>query len=220
MQPLRLDGIPVRIWRIDLAAPADERLLSADERARADRLVIPIKRQRFIAARAGLRLILEDVTGTPPDALIFCTHAHGKPYLCGHHTPEFNLAHADDTALVAVAETPVGIDIEHERPLTSMLHMTQIAFSPQEQSNWLALPAERQTEAFYRTWTRKEALMKAHGDGFRLSQTFSIPVTDQPQTITVDGWTVRDIPLELGWVAALATLPPNPLSKSWLGERQ
>lgn len=201
---LQLNGSEVSIWQIDLDVPADARLLSPDEHARADRLVIPAKRQRFIAARAGLRLIMGSFTGTPPESLIFGYQAHGKPYLCGGYACEFNLAHSHDRALVAVAHHEVGIDIEREQPLASMMPMAQIVFSPQEQADWMALPVESQARAFYRTWTRKEALMKAEGGGFKLAQTFTIPVTEQSQVITSGNWIISDISPTAGFIAAVA----------------
>ncbi len=201
---LQLNGSEVFIWQIDLDSPADVRILSADERTRADRLVISAKRQRFMAARAGLRLILSNYTGTPPESLSFGYQAQGKPYLCGGHACEFNLAHSHDRALVAVAHHAVGIDIEREQSLATMMQMAQIAFSPQEQADWMALPGECQPRAFYRTWTRKEALMKAQGDGFKLAQTFTIPVLEQPSIITLGNWVISDISLTAGFIAAVA----------------
>jgi 4'-phosphopantetheinyl transferase len=213
---LQLNGTEVSIWQIALNAPADDQLLSPDEIARADRLIMPVKRQQFIAARAGLRVILGNYTGSPPESLIFGYQARGKPYLRGSYSCEFSLSHSGDTALVAVAQHPVGIDIEREQPLSTMMHMAQITFSPQEQADWIALPVECQSHAFYQTWTRKEALMKAHGDGFKLAKTFSIPVTEQPQTIKLGRWMIADISLVPEFIGAVA-VGHAPLLKSILG---
>jgi 4'-phosphopantetheinyl transferase len=205
---VQLNGTEVHLWEVDLSTAGDARMLAPDERARADRLLIPDKRQQFIAARAGLRHILSEYTGSPPETLILGTRTHGKPFICDDSGWEFNLAHSDDTALVAVALRPVGIDLERERPLSGLQLMAQIAFSPQEQADLSELSTEYRSRAFFRTWTRKEALLKGHGAGFRLAHTFSLPVTEQPQTITVGHWMIADIEMRPGFVAALAVDGP------------
>jgi 4'-phosphopantetheinyl transferase len=201
---LPLADTDVLIWHYRLDALADETLLSSDERQRADRLLMPQKRQHFIAARVGLRLILSQQTGVAPQDLTFAYRPHGKPYLVGWESLEFNLSHADDLALLVVADRPVGIDVERERPLTSMAQMMEIAFSPAEQAAIYQLPHEDQQHAFYRTWTRKEALMKGRGEGFKLAHTFTLPVADLAPTLSIDGWTIHDLQPPSGFVAALA----------------
>ena len=206
---LHVHGTEVRLWQVDLNAPAEAGLLSSDERERAERLLIPEKRRQFIAARAGLRQILGVVTGRPPEFLIFGVQADGKPFLEDASGWEFNLAHSDDAALVAVARSPVGIDLERERPLSGMAHMAEIAFSPQEQAELNQLPADDQQRAFFRTWTRKEALLKGYGTGFRLAHTFSLPVSDQPLTIAIGPWMITDLETRPGFFAALAIRGPS-----------
>jgi 4'-phosphopantetheinyl transferase len=202
--PLPSPDTDALIWHFRLDEQADENLLSPNERQRADRLLIPQKRQHFIAARVGLRLILSQQTSIPPQDLIFAYQPQGKPYLVGMESVYFNLSHADDLAVVAVADRPVGIDVERERPLSSMAQMMEIAFSPAEQAAVDHLPSDSQTRAFYRTWTRKEALMKGHGEGFKLAHTFTLPLADLSPTIHLDGWTIHDLQTPSGFVAALA----------------
>lgn len=200
----QLNGTVVDLWQVDLSAAGDARILSRDERARAERLLLPEKRRQFIAARAGLRHILSQYIGSPPETLILGTQAFGKPCLGDDSGWQFNLAHSEDTALVVVARQTVGIDLERERSLSGLKQMVQVAFSPQEQAGLWELPVDRQSRAFFRTWTRKEALMKGKGDGFRLAHTFSLPVTEQPLTMTVDQWMITDIEECPGFVVALA----------------
>ena len=199
-----IHGVEVHLWLLDLREATDAELLSPDERKRADRLLIADKRRQFVAARAGLRRILGGYTGRPPEALTFAAQADGKPFLVDESGWEFNLTHSEDSALVAVAHRQVGIDLERERPLPDLQHMAEIAFSPQEQADLRALPAEVRPRAFFRTWTRKEALLKGHGGGFRLAHTFSLPVTDQPLTMTVGHWLITDVEIGPAFVAALA----------------
>jgi 4'-phosphopantetheinyl transferase len=210
MTPALVHTIPldaaaqVEVWAYDLRAPVDEALLSPDEQARADRLLLPEKRWRFVAARCGLRRILSRYTDAAPETLVFEYGPQGKPSLHGIDGLHFNLTHSDDTALVAVAPHPVGVDLEHLRPITALTQTAQIAFSPQEQAALAALPVEQRTLAFFRTWTRKEALMKARGEGFKLAKTFSLPVDAGPRVIALDGWTIHDLPLPEGVIAAVA----------------
>jgi 4'-phosphopantetheinyl transferase len=195
----------IHIWQIDLTLPADDSSLSPEERTRAERVIIQEKRRQFVAARYGLRAILSRYVGIPPQDLIFAYHTHGKPFLVGNATIEFNLAHSGDLALVAVARQPVGVDLEQIHPLPSMAQMAQIAFTPEELRALYDLPPQRRLCAFYRIWTRKEALMKAQGDGFRRARNFNVPVTHPQQTIELDGWAVYDIPHLPGFIAAVAT---------------
>lgn len=199
----------VDVWQIDLSIPPEPSILSPDEAQRANRLLLPEKRQRFIASHTGLRLILCQYTQTPPDSLTFAYGAYGKPRLNGETGIEFNLAHSGSLALVVVALQPAGIDVEFVRPLGDFGHMAQIAFSPDEQTALAALPDERKPLAFFRTWTRKEAVMKAHGEGFRLARTFSLQVTDSQQTQTAAGCIISDIPALTDCVAALALRHTN-----------
>jgi 4'-phosphopantetheinyl transferase len=198
----------VAVWHCDLSIPVSDHLLSPDEQARAQRLRIPEKRQRFVAARTALRRVLADTTGQPAESLIFGYGPQGKPYLVNAHACYFNLAHSEDTALIAVAGGSVGIDLEHLRPLPSMVEMAQIAFSPQEQDALASLPDTERLSAFFRIWTRKEALMKARGEGFRLARTFSLPLDFHVGCFKVEGWTLYDIPLTPVMFAAVAVAMP------------
>jgi 4'-phosphopantetheinyl transferase len=202
--PPDYSGPPVDIWQIDLDQSAPEDSLSSDERQRADRLQVPLMRRRFVAARTALRDILSGYTGLEPAALRFDYGPTGKPSLAGFDWPQFNLTHCDDLALLAISALPVGIDVERVRPLDALPQMMQIACSPAERQALLALSESRRLRAFFYTWTRKEALMKAHGNGFRLAHELSLPVSDAPQTVHADGWTVYDLPLPGDLLAAVA----------------
>jgi 4'-phosphopantetheinyl transferase len=179
----------IDIWTIDLRRMADDAVLSADERTRAARLIMPDARRRFIAARAGLREILAQITGIDAAALTFGAGEHGKPHQTGiANAPHFNLAHSGDLALVAIADRPVGVDLEQVRPLANMAQMADMSFTDEERAALWSLDEPAQTAAFFRLWTRKEALMKAHGAGFRLAKMFSVPLAgefEDPRTPSI-----------------------------------
>ncbi len=179
---LTLGDDEIHVWRVHLALTAGDilalrRTLAADELARAKRFHFQEDRQRFIAARGALRDILGRYLQRPPQEVRFRYSAHGKPLLAAAHAQEdpadphlqFNLAHAGDLALVAVARRrPVGVDIERFRPDISQELLAARTFSPREQAQLQALPAGLQTQGFFNCWTRKEAYVKARGEGLSL----------------------------------------------------
>jgi len=170
--PLGADD--VHVWRVPLDDDARTEsywaLLSAEERARATRFVRDIHRRRFIAAHGALRTILAGYVDAEPTALDFVTGEHGKPALrqvTGRPAVEFNLSHSGDLALVAVARArAVGVDLERWSEVEH-LELAERFFSPGERRALRALAhAPHLVEAgFFAAWTRKEAYLKAIGQG-------------------------------------------------------
>lgn len=197
--------IPVNIYQLDLHAAADASMLSADERARAERLKIPDVRRRFVAARVGLRRVLAAATGQSPETLTFAQGQQGKPHLTGiDGPPHFNISHSGDTALIAVADVPVGVDVEILRPLAAMDEMAAMAFTDAEREALIILPEATRLPVFFRLWTRKEAVTKAHGAGFRMIKTFSA----WDDTGLPAGYLVRDVSVA-GACAAVVVHAPH-----------
>jgi 4'-phosphopantetheinyl transferase len=157
-----------------------EKLLSADERERADRFHFARDRTRFIVARGGLRLILSSYCSAPPQRLEFQTDSYGKPALLGPSAAmEFNVSHSGDYVLVGVtAGVPCGVDIELGRADMEELAIAQRFFCARE-VEWLS----RTEKGFLRLWTAKEAVIKAVGRGV------SIPLSDVDVTDVVEGKT-------------------------------
>jgi 4'-phosphopantetheinyl transferase len=143
-------------------------VLANDEKARADRFVCDLHRDRFIAARSFLRLTLSEITRLAPEQLEFAYEANGRPYLAGSNPqPTLSLSHSDDLVVVAVSWTgPLGIDIECVRPLDDCDAIAEQIMHPRELEAFHRLPDSARLGAFYRLWTRKEALLKAWGFGF------------------------------------------------------
>lgn len=164
------DGIDVWCAALDLAAEELARLeqtLAAEERARAGRFVFERDRNRFVAARGLLRQILAAYVGTPPEALRFRYSTKGKPALEGEEAGlDFNLAHSGGLALYAVTwRRPVGVDVERVREDIDVEGIAGRFFSPTEAAALRATPQAERVQAFFRCWTRKEALLKAWGEG-------------------------------------------------------
>lgn len=172
-RPLLGDG-EVHVWRSGLEpdAPTLRRLweiLSTDERQRADRFHFERDRGHFVAARGGLREILGRYTGATPQSLRFSYDSFGKPSLNVEDDgtpPHFNVSHSGGVALYAVAAgRAVGVDIERVREDFAGLDIARNFFSPHEVAALSALPEGERATAFFDCWTRKEAYIKALGEG-------------------------------------------------------
>lgn len=154
------------VWPLDVGD--DERirlaeLLSEDERARAARFVFERDQKRFVVARGRMREHLASIVGQRPHALAFAVSAHGKPSLAEGGV-SFNLSHSGGLAALGIARGhEIGVDLEEERPLKE--DIAGRFFSPREVAALKAMPEREQLRAFYRCWTRKEAIVKAIGEG-------------------------------------------------------
>lgn len=163
---LPVDEIQVWVWRCpSTTRDAYSGLLSDVERARAARFVFERDRIRFVAAHAGLRLVLGALLDVEASAVTFVEDGHGKPRLAG--SPPvlfFNLSHSHDLAAVAVsAGFEVGLDIEMLRPadLSGVISF----FSDDEQAALARVPPRQRPLCALAAWTRKEAFVKATGLG-------------------------------------------------------
>lgn len=152
------------VWQVDLEAPFDN-WLSPDEQKRAAAMRHAEKQRHFIAARSALRLILSKYVGGAPDQLALAAAAQGKPFLDMPDAPHFNVTHARGKALVAVAHIPVGIDLEFARFVRNLDRLVENYFAPEEEKILTSLPNNQRAQAFLAAWTRKEACLKATGEG-------------------------------------------------------
>ena len=172
---LTLPDGEIHIWRAALQLPAARleplaRLLSADERERAERFKFPEHRDRFIVSRGALRQLLGRYLDAAPQSLDFAYGDHGKPFLCGAEHLHFNLSHSRDLALYAVAQRrQLGIDVEYARRPVNDAEIAERFFAKEEVAAFREVPKARQAEAFYNCWTRKEAYLKARGEGITVS---------------------------------------------------
>jgi 4'-phosphopantetheinyl transferase len=169
------------VWSLDVDKSERRRLaafLSDDETARAARFVFERDRHRFIVGRGRLREILARELGEQPTALRFSYAAHGKPSLPAHADFHFNLSHSEALAALGVARAEIGVDVERVRPFKE--DVAERFFSRREAATLKALPASEQLDAFYRCWARKEAIVKAIGEGL------SHPLDSFDVTLTAD----------------------------------
>ena len=161
----------VHVWRAPLEVPwswSFDEALSLDDRARADRFRFESDRRRFCAGRASLRLILSRYLKTKPGRLQLEVGDYGKPFLTDKTSDglRFNLSHSHRLALIAISrDREVGVDIEFMRPDFVTNDIAQHFFSRTEAEQLVALAPEFRTGAFFNCWTRKEAYIKARGEG-------------------------------------------------------
>ena len=171
---MQLGTDEVHVWRATLSVgqPVLQSLLntlSPDECTKAERFHFPKDRDRSIAARAVLRLILSRYLEVKPNDLRFSYNRFGKPALVGHSGADavhFNMSHSGELALYAIARgREIGVDVEHVREEFASEQIAVRFFSPNEVAMLRALPFNMRTQGFFNCWTRKEAYIKARGEG-------------------------------------------------------
>jgi 4'-phosphopantetheinyl transferase len=178
--PLTPDSVHVWTIFVDRFAPRRaefEATLSPDERQRAARFVVEEPRLRFIIARGALRTILAGYLDVAPEDIQFAYGEHGKPSLPDSDL-RFNLSHSDNVILIGVTQNhDIGVDVEHIHAIPEMSIMARDNFSLYEQGTLFKAPEQERERAFFACWTRKEAYIKATGDGF------SMPLRDFDVTL-------------------------------------
>jgi 4'-phosphopantetheinyl transferase len=216
----------VHVWRADLdaAAAVVERLrplLALDERDRADRFHFERDRSRYIVGRGTLRILLGRYLSIAPERVRFAYGPNQKPRLAGGG-PWFNLSHSGPIALLAFTTAgEIGIDIELAAADFSRERIAERFFSPAEVAVLRSLPQAAQPLAFLTCWTRKEAFIKARGDGLSLPlDSFDVSLAPGvPAALLRTAWSIaepsrwdlRDLSdRDLGYVAA-AALPSQGL---------
>jgi 4'-phosphopantetheinyl transferase len=212
----KIMGQDIQLWQVDLAqstANPEElaRTLSKDEQDRAKCFKFVRDRHRFTICRAALRQIIATTLEVDPVALEFLMGPHGKPRLARSDL-RFNISHSGPRALIALTqERELGVDIEETRPFDDMLGIARRFFSPSEAERLCALPDPAAvTRAFFECWTRKEAFIKALGDGlshpldtfcvtFFPDETVELRISTQAS----DRWALLNIDAGPGYTAAL-----------------
>jgi 4'-phosphopantetheinyl transferase len=192
--------------------------LSRDEKDRANRFHRKIHKTRFIAGRSLIRLVLGRYLGVQPATLRFIYSREGKPALDPSFTRSdlrFNLAHSEDLALLAVTRSgEIGVDVEHIRPIPDAAALVARFFSSRESHSFNQLPEDVRPAAFFNLWTRKEAWLKATGEGIAHSlnqvevsflphepaRLLSLPSSRQ----NAAHWTLRELHPARGVAAAFA----------------
>ena len=220
---LVLEDDEVHVWRAVLDLPvarveALELTLADDERTRAKKFHFQRDRTHYIVARGLLRSILGRYLSRDPRTVQFCYNKYGKPALveeAGSDVVFFNISHSRGRALFAVTRiSDVGVDIEYINKDIECERIAGRFFSPYEVDMLRAVPKERQQEAFFNCWSRKEAYIKARGLGLSLDLNLfdvSLAPGDLAAILNIREedqdpahWSLYDLSVGAGYKGALA----------------
>src|SRR5271157_1774044 len=210
----------VHVWMRRLqVAPALEAdlyaLLSPDEREQAARYRVERARRDFILTRGTLRSLIAGYLGKAPQGLVLKRTHYGKPFLDGPFDLRFNVSHTEGLALLAfVGKREIGIDVEKIRPQPDAAKLAERFFSTRERRDLAHLSGSDLQKAFFRCWSRKEAYIKARGDGLSLPlNQFDVSVAadasrvllaTRPDSSEAGRWVVRDVTTSPEYAAAVA----------------
>jgi 4'-phosphopantetheinyl transferase len=234
---LALPADEVHLWRLDLEALRSEesrwqKLLSPDEAARAARFHFPVDRNRFAASRGILRTLLGSYLEVEPGNLTFSYSKKEKPYLALPYSDSgltFNVSHSGEVALLAFTrKREIGVDIEELHRKIEIDPIARRFFSAHEQQQLAALRNEERFKAFFRCWTRKEAYIKATGEGLSLPlHQFDVSIAagaqdaliaTRPDAAEAASWSIREVPAGDGYFAALCVRGHDWRLKGWKSE--
>lgn len=213
------DAVEVVVTRLDLEPDTFQYLAASlhdDELARARRFHLERDRSRFIVARARLRQLLGQRLGIQPQNVELAYGAHGKPVLAGGSATmdwRFNVSHSRDIAVFAFCRgREIGIDVEAVHRVYCADSIAARFFSPNEVQAYMALdPCDKET-GFFNCWTRKEAFVKAVGQGLNYAlDSFDVSLSPhEPAAILRigespgdGGWCLRNFSPSPGYVAAV-----------------
>jgi 4'-phosphopantetheinyl transferase len=218
---LTLKSSELHVWRANLQI--DEklveyyfRILSPDEVERAERYYSAKDKMYFIAARGILRHVLARYLNRDQKEVRFNYGLYGKPFIAGEQNPQglcFNVSHSDGLWVIAIGQRiEVGVDIERIRRGFDVMEIARSFFSQGETMKLNSLTEDERVAAFYRSWTWKEAYLKAIGKGL-FADLREIDISGRHITVTnssdlkynICSWSLLDINPAGGYAGALAS---------------
>jgi 4'-phosphopantetheinyl transferase len=187
-------GAGVALWLAGPAGPGEVpahlwNILSHGEKDRANRFLRVEDRALFAVARGALRRLLSEATGVPAGKIAFAEGPYGKPRLVGTNGPQFNVSHSGCWALIGFSDSrDIGVDIEFMRAAGDELGLARSFFSAAEYRSLEGLERDMLLSSFYKIWTCKEAVLKAHGAGI------TEHLRDFSVELTRDGYAIHPEP--------------------------
>jgi 4'-phosphopantetheinyl transferase len=192
--------------------------LSPDEVARAARFRFEEHRNEYVLTRGFLRHIVGCYSGFAPHLLQFRYNSYGKPTLAaewGGDRLSFSLSHSRGVAVYALTrDQQVGVNLEYSHQDVEFDQVAELYFSPREISLIRQLPSDKKQDAFFSCWTRKEAYVKARGEGLSLDlRSFDVAFApDQPASLfsvgddpnKIQRWSLAELSAPVGYTAAFA----------------
>jgi 4'-phosphopantetheinyl transferase len=232
---LRLKSGEAHVWlgALDVSPERLQELrtiLNVDEVARADRFLQAHDRIHSAAARGHLRMLLGRYLCVAPKSIELQFNSYGKPSLAGEFAAgdlRFNVSHSHGLALFAFTRgRELGVDLEKIRPNFATTEIAGRFFSAAESGRLRSLAPEQRPRAFFECWTRKEAYIKARGDGLsRRLDTFEVAfgpdltpailaAADEPDAAV--RWAVHDLHPPDGYCGALMVEKPDLAVTCWM----
>ncbi len=214
-----IEVVVTRLAAAPEAVRASAALLSDTERQRARRYAFDRDARRFIVARARLRELLAVRLGVPAESVEFEYGAHGKPALSRRFADSdlsFNVSHCDDVAAYVFSRShAIGIDVEAVRVISDADDIAARYFSRRENAMYRTLNPGDRPLGFFNCWTRKEAFVKALGDGLSVPlDRFDVTLApgEPAKVLRVEstpgddsGWWLDSLCPAAGYVAAIAS---------------
>jgi 4'-phosphopantetheinyl transferase len=213
----------IHVWSVRLDPPAAEverlgRRLSADEWQRANRFRFDQHRRQYVVGRGALRKLLAGYLETDPERIQFGYGPRGKPFLAQPQSAaglRFNLSNSHELAVVGLVMGPeIGVDVERLRSMPDCEKISERFFSASERQALRGVSALRKEEAFFNCWTRKEAYLKAVGEGLAAAlDSFDVTLVpgDPPRMLSLEGdaeraarWSLYHLRPAGDYVAAVA----------------
>ena len=195
-------------------------LLSPEERQRAEKFHFDELRRAFVIRRGARRVLLAKYLGIPAGSVEFEHASNGKPSVSLAGAPDFNVSRSEGLAVFAFAQRcELGIDVERSRPIPDKHAIATRFFCAEEAAELMSLPADLHDHAFHLCWTRKEAYIKAIGQGlsapldeFRVTLRPGEParfvhILHNPEL--AKQWVLHNLLVAPGYAAALAYQAPE-----------
>ncbi len=217
--PDQLQSDIVHMWQRSLHGSEQEisacyELLLPEEREKAARYRVERPRGDYILTRGTLRALLSKYLHADPGAIHFEYTEYGKPFLKGAAL-RFNVSHTEGRALMAfVLNREVGVDVEKVRVQNDALKIAERFFSANERGILRKMPDSELHTAFFRCWTRKEAYIKAKGEGLSLPlHQFDVAldadpaqglIATRPDAAETQRWIIRNVKMDDGYAGAIA----------------
>ena len=210
------------LWHCDAPADTDRFIdhLSIDEQERAARYLNERAKYEYCLTRSSLRALLARYYVAQPSDFEFVYGEHGKPSLtqnhaAGHRPLQFNVAHTRHLSAFAFSrDSLVGVDVEFQRDVSDAGRIVESKFASEERVVYATAPRSIQKELFFRGWTRKEAFIKATGEGLcRSLESFAVSIdghADDAQFLRIDedavtNWSLANLSLGEQHSGAIAT---------------
>ena len=220
--PESMDCLAVHVFDFDLRVGDRElneliQVLDEHEVAQAQRFATADLKRKYVASHGNVRHVLGRYLGVSPGEVRLFVGSHGKPSLHAAHASSlrFNLSHSGEKCLLALTlNREVGVDVERVRPLEDWREIAHRFFSNRETARLAELPAHLSEQAFFATWSRKEAYIKALGLGLALDlSSFEVEVDPRKpgqliwaanETEGPKQWLMCDVDVDPEYRAALA----------------